>query len=207
MTAVVFDFGGVLFRWQPAALLQQTVPELAPDAVAAQALAARIFEGFTADSDWSRFDLGRIDEETLAGRIAERIGAPAAAVRRVIDAIPEHLAPVPDTVALVARLRAAGHRLFFLSNMPLSYAAHLETSHAVVGGFEAGIFSSRVGLMKPDRAIFELAEERFALQPAQTLFIDDNAANVEAAQQLGWQALHFDDAARCGDRLASGGWL
>ena len=205
--AVVFDFGAVLFRWQPLALLQQTVPELAPDETTARALAARIFESFTPHSDWAQFDLGRIEEPALARRIARRIGAEASQVRRVIDAIPPHLEPQAPTVALFRALKARGHRLFFLSNMPLPYAAHLEREHAFVGEFDDGIFSGRVGLMKPHEAIFRLAEQRFALEPDQTLFIDDHLGNVRAAESLGWQGLRFATAESCAEALRQRGWL
>ena len=206
-TAVVFDFGAVLFRWQPLELLQQVVPDLAPDEAAARAVAAAFFESFTPDSDWAQFDLGRVDEAELARRIAARTGRPEARVRRVIDAIPPHLEPLPDTVALVASLREAGHRLYYLSNMPAPYAEHLEREHAVVRTFADGIFSARVGLMKPHAPIFELAEARFGLQPAQTVFIDDHAGNVEAARARGWQAVQFKSAQQVRAELLPGGWL
>lgn len=205
--AVVFDFGAVLFHWQPLTLLQQCVPELAPDDAAARALAAQVFESFTPDSDWARFDLGRIAEDELAQRIATRIGVQAAQVRRVIDAIPPHLQPQPATVALLRRLHAAGHRLYYLSNMPVPYADHLERENDFIAAFSDGIFSGRVGLVKPHAAIFELAEQRFGLQPADTVFIDDHAGNVQAARARGWQALQFVDAAHCAADLQAAAWL
>lgn len=204
--AVVFDFGAVLFQWQPLRLLQQCVPELATDETAARRLAAQIFESFTPDSDWARFDLGLVAEVELAERIAQRIGASAEQVRRVIDAIPPHLQPQAPTVALLKRLKAAGHRLFYLSNMPHPYADHLERCNAFVADFQDGIFSARVGLMKPNAAIFELAEQRFGLVPADTLFIDDHAGNVEAARARGWQAVQFVDAGSCSTELRALGW-
>jgi len=207
MTAIVFDFGAVLFQWQPYRLLQERVPELAPDEAAARALASRIFESFNLHSDWAQFDLGRIDEATLARRIGQRIGAEAEQVRRVIDGIPQHLQAQPESVALFHRLKAQGHRMFYLSNMPEPYAAHLESHNTFVGEFIDGIFSARVGLMKPQPQIFELAVNRFALDPAQTLFIDDHAGNVAAALAQGWQALRFVDAAQCAGDLAAAGWL
>jgi putative hydrolase of the HAD superfamily len=124
----------------------------------------------------------------------------------VIDAIPPHLQPQAPTVALMQGLKAAGHRMFYLSNMPLPYADHLERCNPFITDFEDGIFSGRVGLMKPDAGIFELAERRFGLQPADTLFIDDHAGNVEAARARGWQAVHFIDAASCAAELRQRGW-
>jgi putative hydrolase of the HAD superfamily len=207
MKAVVFDFGGVLFRWQPLQLLQAVWPERAGDVDTARALATQIFESFTPDSDWARFDLGQVDEATLAQRIAQRIDAQPAHVRRVIDAIPAHLEPQLDTVALLHRLKAAGHRLFYLSNMPLPYAAHLEQANPFIASFDDGLFSGRIGLMKPDVAIFERAQDQFGLEPSQTLFIDDHAGNVAVARQQGWQAVQFVQAAACGAELQALGWL
>lgn len=159
--SVVFDFGAVLFEWRPFELLQQVVPELAPNEPAAKALAARIFESFTPQSDWAQFDLGQVDEAVLAQRIAQRIAAPISQVRAVIDAIPGHLQPLRPTLDLLEQLKREGHRLFFLSNMPKPYADALERDNAFLRHFEDGIFSGRVGLMKPDREIFELASRQF----------------------------------------------
>jgi putative hydrolase of the HAD superfamily len=205
--AVIFDFGAVLFQWQPLELLQQTVPDLAPDEAAARRVAASFFESFTPDSDWARFDLGLVEEPELARRIAARTGAPEDRVRRVIDAIPGHLQPQADTVALLQRLKAAGHRLYYLSNMPRAYAAHLERHNAFIGDFLDGIFSARVGLMKPHRAIFELADERFALAETRTVFIDDHAGNIAAARAHGWQGVHFSGAGQAELELQQAGWL
>lgn len=207
MSAVVFDFGAVLFQWRPLELLQRCVPELARDDAAARALAAQVFESFTPASDWARFDLGQVAEDELAASIAARIGVAAALVRRIVDAIPGHLQPLADSVALLRRVQAAGHRLYYLSNMPHPYADHLERCNDFVADFADGIFSARVALMKPDPAIFALAEQRFGLDPARTLFIDDHPGNVDAARRRGWQVHRFVDASGCADALQGGGWL
>lgn len=207
MKAVVFDFGAVLFHWQPLQLLQAVVPELAPDEPAAQRLAGAIFQSFVPGSDWSQFDLGLLDEQTLAARIAARTGAQAAQMRRVIDAIPHHLQAEAPTVALLRRLQAAGHRSYFLSNMPQPYALHLERENPFLADFDDGIFSARVGLMKPHAGIYALAETRFGLEPAHTVFIDDHAGNIEAARARGWQALHYTGAPACEAALQAAGWL
>jgi HAD superfamily hydrolase (TIGR01509 family) len=194
---VVWDFGAVLFRWQPVELLQQIVPEHAADADAARSLAAQIFQSFTPESDWARFDLGLLTEEPLAQRIAARTGVPAAAVRRVIDAVPWHLEAQAETVEVLRAVKAAGHRTVFLSNMPRPYAHHLERHNPFIAEFDDGIYSGRVGLVKPWPAIFELAAHRFGFgHDADVVFIDDHAGNVEAGRAQGWQGLRFESAAQ-----------
>jgi putative hydrolase of the HAD superfamily len=203
--ALVFDFGGVVFRWRPDEFLPRLLPERAPDRAAARALAAAFFESF--GGDWAEFDRGRIEPAPLAGRIAARTGLTVEEARRVIDAIPDELQPVPETEALLGRLDTAGHRLFFLSNMPAPYARHLEAAHAVFGRFERGVFSSRVGIIKPEPALFAHAADAFGCDPRALLLIDDNQANVDAAIVAGWAAFRFDDAAQCTRELVSMGFL
>jgi len=128
-------------------------------------------------------------------------------VQAVIDAVPDELQPLPGTVALIERLGAAGHVLHYLSNMPQPFAAHLESAYPMHRWFRDGVFSSRVGVIKPDPAIFALAQQRLGLAPAATLFIDDSQRNVAAARAAGWQALHFTEASALEADLRAGGWL
>ena len=205
---VIFDFGAVMFRWQPLDLLQQVVPGLAPDETAARDLAAQVFQGFVPGSDWSRFDLGEVDEAELAQTIARRTGLPEQAVRTIIEAIPPHLEPQAGTVAVFRELGQRGCRTAYLSNMPRSYAAHLERLNPFIAEFDDGLFSGRVGLIKPSAAIFELADRRFGVQAGNPpLFIDDHPANVAAAQAHGWQALVFESPAQLRLELGRTGWL
>jgi putative hydrolase of the HAD superfamily len=198
---VVFDFGGVVFNWQPLRLLQETLPDVVLDDTQARVLAGHIFQSFSLTSDWALFDLGQIEPEPLAERISKRCGLQASDVLKVIHAIPDHLVPIAGTVALLQRLKAQGHRLFFLSNMPTTYALELERRNDLTAWFDGGIFSSRVQLIKPRPEIFQEAVRRFALVPANTVFVDDLAHNIDAATALGWWGVQFHHPQQCGDAL------
>jgi HAD superfamily hydrolase (TIGR01509 family) len=204
---LVFDIGGVVVRWQPLQLMQQVLPQQAHDESSARAVAAAIFQGLTPDADWAEFDRGRVEPAALVARISARTGYPAQSLWALIAAIPGHIQPMPASVTLLERVRAAGHRLTLLSNMPRPYADHLESQHACVAWFEARVFSGRVGLMKPERNMFEHAREALALDLAHALFIDDHPANIEAARSMGWQALLFENAAQCEADLRRDRWL
>jgi putative hydrolase of the HAD superfamily len=199
---VVFDFGGVVFNWQPNVLLRQVLPHHAPDEAAARQLAARLFQGFAPGSDWALFDLGQIAPDALACQIAARTGLRVPEVAAVIEAIPPHLVPNPDTVDLIRDLRASGHKLFYLSNMPSSYADELEQRHAFLNWFESGVFSARVQQIKPNADIFNTATERFGVAGADTVFIDDVLHNIDAAQLHGWHGIHFQSAAQVRAEMA-----
>ena len=202
---IVFDFGGVLFEWRPHEFIARLLPQHAPDAQAAHALVGEFFQGYR--GDWGEFDRGTVEPGPLAERIAKRTGLALAEVQQIIAAVPAELQPIAGTVALLRRLHARGHALHFLSNMPAPYADHLEATHEFIGLFRSGVFSARVQLIKPEAAIFAHAQQAFGILPADTLFIDDLAHNIEAAQQAGWQGLHFQDPAQCEIELNRRGLL
>jgi HAD superfamily hydrolase (TIGR01509 family) len=204
---VIFDLGGVLLHWQPLTLLQQLLPQHAPDPVGAQALARRLFQGFDPGSDWALFDLGQIEPDALAHRIAQRTGLPLRDVQAVIAAIPPHLATLEGTEALVHALREAGHRLCFLSNMPAPYAAQLLREKPFFGAFDDGIFSAHVQQIKPDPGIYALAVERFSLGREGVWFVDDVQRNLDAARPHGWQGVRFESAEQVRAQLVEAGLL
>ena len=202
---IVFDFGGVLFRWQPRAFLARMLPHRATTPEATEALFASVFQGY--GGEWAEFDRGRIEPGPLAERIAARTGLPVHELHTVIGGVPGELEPMADSVALLHRLHTAGRPLFYLSNMPEPFARHLERTHDFLALFRQGVFSARVNLIKPEAAIFDHAARAFGIDPAHTLFIDDHPENVAAARAAGWQALHFENAAQCEAGLAALGLL
>lgn len=188
---VIFDLGGVVFHWNPLRLLARVLPERARTPEDAAHWKGQFFQGYT--GDWGAFDLGLIDADELCRRVADRTGLRRSEVQAVVDAVPDELAPQADTVALMRRLRDTGHRLYYLSNMPAPFAAHLLAAHPFMRWFDDGVFSSSVRVGKPDPAIFRLALQRFDITAGESVFIDDVQHNVDAARALGMTGLLFAD--------------
>ncbi len=59
--------------------------------------------------------------------------------------------------------------------------------------YAAIIDSSVVKAIKPEKRIFDIAAERTGCRPAEILLVDDDRANIIAADALGWHVLHCDD--------------
>ena len=197
----------MLLHWQPVDIALQELPQHAATPAAARALCDSIFQGLHPGSTWAEFDRGAVEPAPLAAILAAQSGVNVTDMLRFIHAIPDHLQTKHDTAALLPRLQAQGHRLVYLSNMPTSYADRLLVERDFFDHFEDGIFSSRVGLIKPEPGIYALAETQFGLTPANTVFIDDNLHNVATAQARGWQAIHFLNAVQCERDLTALGWL
>lgn len=181
---IVFDFGNVLFEWNPEQLVAEHFASPLPPSLSP----VRFADALVNHRDWLDFDLGFIDSHELSLRSQSRLGLDARALKSFVDRIPHVLPQIESTVKCVHALIGSSHRVFYLSNMPTAFADVLEVRCPWIASFEAGIFSGRAKLSKPDPAIYAAAELAFQLDPANTLFLDDVLRNVEAARDRGWHA-------------------
>jgi 2-haloacid dehalogenase len=69
------------------------------------------------------------------------------------------------------------------------------------------LVSGEVGLAKPDPAIFRLLAQRFGVDPADAVFVDDSPANVTAAREVGFDGIVFTDATALRRDLVARGLL
>lgn len=194
-TAIVFDFGAVLFDWRPDLMVAEQFPEIANTPHLAQALVREIFH----HDDWQSFDRGTVELEQVITRTARRLSLPHNGMGTLMSGIGERLQPIPESVALLTQLRARREqsgdvRLYFLSNMPAPFARVLERRHEFLHWFDGGVFSGDARLIKPDPAIYALLETRYGLEPARTVFMDDLLPNVAVARARGWRGIHFSSA-------------
>ena len=208
---IVFDFGAVLFGWQPAHIVRQHLPQHVTDDASAQALGKAIFS----HADWQAFDQGLISEQAVVQRTSSRLALPSSQVASMVALIGEQLSVIPTSLAVLQQLRDrrdAGEgegmgmgesiRLYYLSNMPEPYARALERNHAFLQWFDDGIFSGDIELIKPDPAIYAAATQRFNLQGQTTIFIDDSLPNVQAAQAHGWRTVHLPSPEQLPSKLS-----
>lgn len=208
---VVFDFGAVLFTWRPVDLVTECFPDRAPTTALAGHLAHEVF----GHADWQEFDRGTVSMPEVIERTVARLGLDRAALTKLVESIGERLVPMPESMALLNRLCALRTQpqvnggeplhLYFLSNMPVPYARTLERLHPFLRNFDGGVFSGDVLLIKPEPAIYQLLQSRYALEPAKTVFIDDLLGNIEAARAQGWHGIHFKNATQVAQDLQTAG--
>ena len=180
MKNIVFDLAGVVV-----ARNQERCPQYIMDYF------YFINSGEALPEFWDDYDRGTRDIDSVAQCLAEFRGSDfETAKSRMLEAVTyqEQVAP---TAELIAELKAAGYRLFVLSNMSKDYIEFLRKM-PVFQHFEGEIVSCEVGLIKPEREIYNLLLDRYNLVPEQTMFIDDRKPNVDAAAEVGIHPFHFD---------------
>lgn len=137
---------------------------------------------------WGQFELGRIDEAELFATFFED-GRPfdGPGLKRCMVEHAEWIAGIP---ALLAELREAAVPMHVLSNYSpwyRDYDARLGLSQYV----QLSFVSCHTGHRKPAAEAFLHACRALDVTPAECLFVDDRAANVGAAEQLGMPAVQF----------------
>jgi putative hydrolase of the HAD superfamily len=186
---LIFDLGGVVVRWDPAAIIASVFQD--------QELRARVREGVFEHADWLELDRGTLGREDAIRRAAQRTGIDAAELTRLLIAVPPSLVPIPQTVELLYRLKAQGHPLYCLSNMHVASIEHLEREQRFFEVFTGRVISCRLNLCKPEAAIYRHALQTYGLRAEDTVFIDDVEVNIEAAAKVGLRTVQFRDAAQC----------
>jgi putative hydrolase of the HAD superfamily len=100
----------------------------------------------------------------------------------------------PCTLRILVASACRGTRLALLSNAPHPQADAIDR-FGWAKLFAHRLYSCRLGVAKPEPTIFERALDVTGAAPGETLFVDDKAANTEAAARLGLQTLTFSSVA------------
>jgi putative hydrolase of the HAD superfamily len=192
---IIFDFGGVLVTWRP----QEIIDSFYAEPALREALRTHAFQ----HDDWLDMDRGTLDAATVATRCAARMARPEAELRSLFDHVRAALQPIEPTVALLRELRGRGVKLYGLSNMSATIFAYLAGRHDFFGLFDGIVVSGNVKLLKPEPEIYEHLRDRFDLDFAESVFIDDLPRNVESARAVGLPAIQFTSTDQVRHELAA----
>lgn len=196
--AVVFDIGNVLLEWQP---------ERFYDSVIGEARRRRLF---------AEVDLVGMNEGV-------DLGAPfAASVEGLAEAHPDwgpeirmwrerwfDIAhpPIDGSIRVMRALKARGVPVLALTNFGRETFDAAVERLPFLAEFDRAWVSGRMGVMKPDPAIYAALEEESGVAPERLIFTDDRAENIAAAAARGWQTHLFEGWEGWAMRLVAVGLL
>ncbi len=184
----IFDLGKVLVEYDPLYMTEQYVSDEDDKRLLAEVVFDRIY--------WDKMDEGLLShseaEAQILNRLPERLWQLA---KQVFANWYWHIPVIDEVRALVVRLKEEGHPLYLLSNISDYFAENYEKVPALrelLALFDGKVFSAQVKMVKPNPAIFQYLLDKYGLQATECTFVDDNAANVEAAGKMGIQSVLFD---------------
>ena len=175
---IIFDFGGVVVQFNPKDFLMDHFMNKRAEEI--------VYELTFGSQEWQDLDRGIITREEGNAAMLEN----AARVNRVfevqtvIDEWPAILRTKESTVHTMQKLKAAGYRLYYLTNIPADIMDELR-QREWFSLFDGGVASCDVHLCKPEPAIYTTLMQTCNLAYDESIFIDDNKVNAQAAYNLG----------------------
>lgn len=127
-------------------------------------------------------DVALFDFSDVMGTIRMALAGDPGDLPYVVD-------PIAPNLAQVERLRGAGVRTGLVTNNDRRSLLRLAPWLDLEALFDAAVFSSDIGIQKPDHRIFLHALELLDATPERAIFFDDAARNVDAARRLGMHAV------------------
>ena len=180
---IVFDVGRVLVHWDP----HLVYLDLIPDAEERDHFLTHI-----CSPAWNlEQDRGRDWAEAEALLIADHPDKEDLIRAFSGDWIKSVPHAYDDIVAVYEGLIASGRDVTLLTNFNQHKFAIAKGKFEFLTKARGETVSGEVRLVKPEPEIYAHHHDTHGLDPAKTLFFDDSIANIEAARQAGWQAIHF----------------
>jgi len=198
INAVIFDIGNVLIEWQP---------ERYYDRIIGQDRRRAMFATLDLHAMNDRVDRGQNFRDVIY-ETADATPDWADEIRMWHDDWLEMAKPaIPQSIRLLAALRAANVPVFALSNFGIQTFAIAEPVYPFLKDFDRRYISGHMGQVKPEVPIYEMVEADCGLDPATLLFTDDRQENLDTAAARGWQTHLFDGPTGFAARLVAEGLL
>lgn len=180
---IIFDFGGVLVDWNPRHLYRDYFDNEQE---------MEYFLRHVCTEEWNlEQDRGRpLSEGTRL--LQEKYPDFHSMIQLFYDKWEVMLkGDIPETVSLLYQLKAK-YKIYGLTNwsaetIPVAFARFPFFSE-----FDGIVVSGKEKLIKPDKQIFKVLVDRYNLLAENTVFIDDNEKNVNAAREIGMNAIRFE---------------
>ena len=190
---IIFDFGGVVVNFNPRDFLMDHFMNRRAeeetydmDHFMNKRAEEIVYELTFGSQEWQDLDRGIISREQ-ANQLMLENAARANRVFEVQTCLDEWFTMLETnktTVQIMRKLKAAGYRLYYLTNIPTDVMDELR-QREWFSLFDGGIASCDVHLCKPEPEIFTTLMQTCHLAYDESIFVDDNKANAQAAYNLG----------------------
>jgi 2-haloacid dehalogenase len=189
-TTVVLDIGNVLIGWDPRNLYRKLLPGREDD-----------MEWFLANVCTGAWNLEQDRGRSFAEGVALLLRAHEPRWHELIRAYDERWVEmlsgeIAGSVALLDALHERGVALYAITNWNQDTFERIRPGYPFLARFRGIVVSGRERIIKPEPAIYRLLFERYALDPADCVFVDDSGKNVRGAEAAGMHGVAYESPAQ-----------
>lgn len=109
--------------------------------------------------------------------------------------------PIDEEIEGMIKQLKKDYSLAVVSNIVKPHREYVLKKYPMQELFDYLFFSCDIGMRKPDAEIYNFALEKMNIKPHEAVFIDDYKKNVDIANSLGINSIHFTSAADLRERL------
>jgi 2-haloacid dehalogenase len=186
INSIIFDLGGVLIDWNPDYLFKDVFDNEEDK---------KFFFENICTPDWNEEqDAGRTIEDGT-NLLIQHFPEHEANIRMFYDKWEQMLkGPIQDTVDIFKTLKESNNfKILALTNWSAELFPVALEKYYFLHWFDGRVVSGEEKTRKPHKEIYDIIINRFNLEPSTTLFIDDNIRNINAANELGINTIHFQN--------------
>src|ERR1700761_3853909 len=194
INTIIFDLGAVLIDWNPRYMYRTIFSD--------EAEMEKFLAGITT-SDWNEEqDAGRPLQEGTEILIAQ-FPEHEANIRAFYSRWDEMLGEAfEDTVEIFRQLKESGkYKIYALTNWSAETFPVALARFDFLNWFDGIVVSGAEKMRKPTPGFYHILLDRYHIKAEEALFIDDNYRNVQAAEKIGIQCIHFTSAEQLNDIL------
>lgn len=155
-------------------------------------------------NDWNEYDRStKTDEELLA---VFKANAPQ--YTQQIQLFWDHMAGMitqyPYAKPWILAFKNKNYQVYILSNYSRrTFEVTRKEGLDFLPLVDGAVFSFETGFIKPEKEIYHILMDKYALKPEECVFIDDNAANLVYPKEIGWSTIQFVSFAQAQEEFAA----
>lgn len=183
---VIFDIGNVLakFRWR------EYIEEIGITGDDAK----RVAKATVLNPLWNEVDRGVMSLRDIIEKCVDTDKEVEDKIRLFYKDRRRLVTEYDYSAGLLKSLKEKGYRILLLSNYSEDHFAYIRTVFEFFKYVDGMVISYEIKHIKPEPEIYEEIIQKYELVPENCVFLDDSAANVEAAREFGIHGIHFTDS-------------
>ena len=177
INTVIFDIGGVLVDFGREHFFEQFGHT--PD------MCRLLYERTVRSPHWKEFDLGLLPDDEVIDLFAEYTPELGREIRESMANVNGVVRRMDAAIPWINEIKASGRKTLYLSNYSMKVARDNAEAMDFLPHLDGGLLSCDYHVIKPDPAFYRILIDKYDLDPARCVFLDDLEENLATARELG----------------------